>query len=490
MSITTSGVVVAGVALAGGAEERQRRLLVAGERARVEAVALADRCGELRAVAGVAHGARQHARCAASPSWRRSARGSRRAPANTRSIASSRELPVASTPSPSRVTFERRSSSASRGRPRRRRRAGAWSSFRCRRRRRARRSSRRVGHGLARRGRRAGCRPRGRPCAARVAWVAEPMCGTTSRFGALQQRVVGGQRLGVGDVEPGAGDLRRRAARARARRWSTIGAARGVDEDRGGLHPLERGGVDQVAGLGRQRACAGRRSRRARAAPSSGVSRVWSTLHVEARRPLRDRLADAPGADDARAWRRGRRGRASRSGSQVRHVAARATSAAASGGGARRRACSAKARSAVASVRTSGVMPTGMPRARRGREVDVVGADRVVGDHAQLGRGVEQLARRPGRSASRAGPRPATCARSSLGRRGQLVGPDVDLVRRGEPVERGAGKPAGDEDAGHVRDCHGFRVPPRTGGVRRFTTGAIMLALRRGVEQSGSSSGS
>ena len=42
---------------------------------------------------------------------------------------------------------------------------------------------------------------------ARVCVVAEPMWGTTRTFGRVEQRVVGGQRLGVGDVEGGGGDL-------------------------------------------------------------------------------------------------------------------------------------------------------------------------------------------------------------------------------------------------------------------------------------------
>ena len=43
----------------------------------------------------------------------------------------------------------------------------------------------------------------------RVACVADAMCGSTSRFGARQQRVVARQRLGVGHVERRAGDLAR-----------------------------------------------------------------------------------------------------------------------------------------------------------------------------------------------------------------------------------------------------------------------------------------
>ena len=53
---------------------------------------------------------------------------------------------------------------------------------------------------------------------------------------------------------------------------------------------------------------------------------------------------------------------------------------------------SVQARSAVVSVRTPGVLPTGDPPPRAGRHVDVVEPDRVVGDDPQAGtRRVEQL---------------------------------------------------------------------------------------------------
>ena len=73
----------------------------------------------------------------------------------------------------------------------------------------------------------------------RVACVAEPTCGTTSRFGRVEQRMIAGQRLGIGHVERGAGELARvqRARRARpcprsgrarcspGRRWASSGAS-------------------------------------------------------------------------------------------------------------------------------------------------------------------------------------------------------------------------------------------------------------------------
>jgi hypothetical protein len=70
--------------------------------------------------------------------------------------------------------------------------------------------------------------------------------------GRLEQRVLGRQRLGIGDVECRTGDLAR-VQREQQRLRIDDRAARGVDEQRGRLHARERGAVDQVAGLGRER---------------------------------------------------------------------------------------------------------------------------------------------------------------------------------------------------------------------------------------------
>ena len=59
--------------------------------------------------------------------------------------------------------------------------------------------------------------------AARVACVAEPTCGTTTRFGRVQQRMVGGERLGIGHVEAGAGDLALGQRASSSASVSTIG---------------------------------------------------------------------------------------------------------------------------------------------------------------------------------------------------------------------------------------------------------------------------
>ncbi len=105
-------------------------------------------------------------------------------------------------------------------------------------------------------------------------------------------------------------------------------------------------------------------------------------LHAEAGGAAGDRLADAAEADDPER-RAGDVGAEEAPGSQVCHSPLWANAAASV---IRRAAAisSAKARSAVASVSASGVLPTGMPRARGRVDVDVVVADRVVGDHPQL----------------------------------------------------------------------------------------------------------
>ena len=96
---------------AGGAEEGQPRLLVAGDRARVDAEALPQRGAELLAVVGVAHRAGRHGHDARRRRGGRSARGSRRAPRRPAPSPRRASRPLRSTPCPSRVTFVRRSSS-------------------------------------------------------------------------------------------------------------------------------------------------------------------------------------------------------------------------------------------------------------------------------------------------------------------------------------------------------------------------------------------
>ena len=91
-------------------------------------------------------------------------------------------------------------------------------------------------------------------CAMRVraVWVAEPMCGTTRRLGAVEERVVGRQRFGVGDVECGGGEAPV-VEGGGERLLVDEPAAAGVDEDRAGLDRVQGGVVDQVVGLRRER---------------------------------------------------------------------------------------------------------------------------------------------------------------------------------------------------------------------------------------------
>ena len=96
------------------AEERELRLFLAGQDARVEAILRADRVGELAPVGGVAHRRGEHGEVGYSPSagcGRRSPYGTRRARQHPRTSLP-RQRPQASTPAPSRVTIERRTSSA------------------------------------------------------------------------------------------------------------------------------------------------------------------------------------------------------------------------------------------------------------------------------------------------------------------------------------------------------------------------------------------
>ena len=173
------------------------------------------------------------------------------------------------------------------------------------------------------------------------------------RPGRAQERVVGRQRLGIGDVQRGAADLGVRASTSAS--VSTT-SPRAVLTSSVRLHQRELAGADQAAGsVGQRRverrsriagaarraesrACAARSSRTPRraadgladAAPADHPERravdVDTQQHVGLERPLprphRVAVADPPGTAMS----------------------------------------SAQARSAVVSVRTSGVLPTGMPR--------------------------------------------------------------------------------------------------------------------------------
>ena len=395
MSITGVGVAVGRVALAGRAEERQLRLLVAGEHVGVEAVARrATVRRELRAVGGVAHGARQHGRPAL---VRRGA--SIACPvvvevANTRSIAAWPRRPLASTPSPRRVTSS--GARARRSTPavlhvRDQQPGGVGADVDDR----DRASGALRGAASARRpARRAGSRRRARPSA-------RGRCGWPSRCGAGRA----GWRASSGSsAGGGSGSVTSSAAPAISPSLERLAAplvddrpAGGVDEDRGRAHARERGGVDQVVGVGGQRAVQGDEvAALEQMSWSSGRVGGVQHGHVEARPRAAPPPARCGRSRRCRASRRAPRRRDS--GPAPRSASRRPRTAAAASG--RRRAAassSAKARSAVASVSTSGVMPTGMPRGRGGLEVDVVGADRVVGDRPQARRAGRAARRRRGR---------------------------------------------------------------------------------------------
>ena len=199
------------------------------------------------------------------------------------------------------------------------------------------------------------------------AWRRASRCaGATSTFGAASSGWSGGS--GSGSVTSSAAPAI--VAGVQRGRTSAVGvdqrAAGGVDEDRGRLHPRERVGVDRG---GASAAVSGTWSETKSARASSSRSGVAARLVVmrtsmpKPGRALRDRAADAARADDAQR----------RAGDVVAEEARRAPTAPTRRRGpparsrGRRRAAassSANARSAVASVRTSGVLPTGMPRAR------------------------------------------------------------------------------------------------------------------------------
>ena len=148
--------------------------------------------------------------------------------ASTRSIAASSRTPVRSRRSPSRVTFVRRSSSISvpsraTSATSRRVEFVPMSTTATRMCAQLRVTPAAPGRASAcRRARRAGCRRRGRPCAARAVVVAEPMWGTTSRLGASRSGWSGGS--GSGSVTSRPAPPRRPSCRAAASAsWSTIG---------------------------------------------------------------------------------------------------------------------------------------------------------------------------------------------------------------------------------------------------------------------------
>ena len=139
----------------------------------------------------------------------------------------------------------------------------------------------------------------------RVACDADPMCGSSTVRGALEQpRVHFG--LALEHVEAG-GEQPAVVQRVGERVFVDHRAARGVHEHRGRLHQREPARVDEVAGrvaAGHvQRHDVGRREQLVEVGDVAGLAgvgaRVVQHLHAEARRAARDRAPDAAVADDA-----------------------------------------------------------------------------------------------------------------------------------------------------------------------------------------------
>ena len=262
----------------------------------------------------------------------------------------------------------------------------------------------------------------------------------------LQQRVVGGERLGVGDVERGAADV---SAFERASQCLLVDdlATGGVDQDRGRLHRVQLGLADQAFGVASQRHVEADEVGLSQRAVEVVVAADLDDAHVEPARALGDGCADAAGADDRQrravdvdpdpALRlprpplaRARVGRclvdAPRGGKQQREREV--------GGG-----FGEDARGDA----------DGDAALLRCLEVDVVAADRVVGDHPELRRGVEDLGVDPVGQQTQQPLGVRDTVEQLRARRRELVRVHDDLVLRREPLEGGAGKLPGNEDARH-----------------------------------------
>ena len=441
---------VVGVALARRAEERQPRLLVAGEDVRLEAEARATSSANSPPLAA----SRTALVSTASPARRRDRRSACRyssSVANTRSIASSPRRPSASTPAPSRVTVVRRSSSSVT-------RPSSISATSSRvefvpmstTATRAHDCADLVGQRLAvEPGEQVLDREVGHPLARRPRGGAD--VGHEIRFGASHSGSSGGS--GSGSVTSRAAPAIAPSRRARASAaWSTIGPRAVLIRIAVGCISASAGASIRwrVSGVSGQ--CSETKSERSSNSSSASpdAARV-EHRHLEAGAARRDRPPDPAEADDP----------------ERRAVDAVAEVSPGLPGSSRHRAPPRSPRAASepppAAARTSG-RPSHRsarracgrpgyraPMPRRGR---CCRADGVVGDRPQVRRGVDSR-RRPGRSAATAVP-PTPPWLAELGRRWrQSLGPDVDLVRRDQPPERRAGQAAGDEAAGH--DGHSDR---------------------------------
>ena len=99
-----------------------------------------------------------------------------------------------------------------------------------------------------------------------------------------------------------------------------------------------------------------------------------------------------------------------------------------------------------------------MPRAVGGLDVDVVHADGVVRDRPQARGGVDQLGVDAVGEQREQALGLAHAREQLVARRRQRLGPDLDLVLGGEPIERAAGQRAGDE---HLHRCGSMPRPGR-----------------------------
>ena len=377
-----------------------------------------------------------------------------------------------------------------RRRRRPRRPAAASSSCRCRRpRRRSRRPGCGIGAAVERRQQvvdrhRRHLRARARP-------VAEPTCGTTSRFGASSSGSSAGS--GSGSVTSSAAPaIAPSSSAVRSASWSTTPPRAVLIEQRGRLHPRERSSIDQVARLGGQRRVK-RDEVGAASSSSSGTPDERELCTTSMPKPsarARDRLPDPAPADDPER-RAGEVGaEVARAGSHVRH------SPVADRGGALgtiRRASAEQQREREVGGRVGqhvGRVADRDPARGRRLDVDVVGPDRHVRDRPQLRGGVEQRrvdavgeqreqplgARRRARAARR-----ATAAVSP--------GHSSTSCAAAQAVERLERERARDEDAGHRRAfCWHGRDPRRLLGLElrrlaraRVPEGRARAALARAL---------
>ena len=438
----------------GGAEVRQPRLLIAGQDVRLQPEARATTVGELRAVGGVADGARHHRDRASAPPWRSISCAVLVEHRVLPRIASSAQPAAASTPAPSRVT-------PCAARARRRRSCRRSTSARSSRVELVPMSTTAIAHvsrsaargpgtaAAGRRGRRACSRrrspssARARPrwpsrCAGPPAGSAPPSSGSSGGSGSGS--VTSSAAPAISPV----------SSASRSASWSTIGPRAVLIRIAVGFISASaaasiRWRVPASAGSGSRRSPSGASSV-LEAAGSDRASRSCSTVHAEPGGAARDRLPDPAEADDPE--RRAvdvapeEAGRAPRSATRRRErrrspraAGARPPAAARTRGrrwprSARRACCRPGSRAPPPRRRRccrSRPRSWRSPAARAA--LDQLRVD-AVGEQAQQPVASAACARAPRSGGSRSG--------------------QTRLVSRLQPVERRTGQPAGDEAAGHA----------------------------------------